>query len=156
MAFDPINTQEEFDAAIAARIERERKKFEGYLSPEQAADVFGKKYEGYLSPKDVEKKYAGYLSPEQAAEKDAKLHKYETDSVKTRVALEAGLPFEMASRLHGEDEDAIREDAEALFKLMGPAGAPPLADPEPAPAPSKDAVKDAAYRDLTNKLTKSD
>ena len=33
--FKPINTQEEFDIAIKDRISRERKKFEGYLSPEQ-------------------------------------------------------------------------------------------------------------------------
>ena len=131
--FKPINTQEEFDAAIAQRISRaqetERKKFEGWLSPEDAA----KKYEGFMSPEDAAKKYKGYLSPEEAAAKDAKIKGYETNSVKMRIAHEAGIPFELVGRINGEDEDSIRKDAETLagfLKSSSPAA--PLASTEPS------------------------
>lgn len=140
----PINNQEELNTVIGDRLEKERRKFDGYLSPEDAA----KKYEGYLSPEQEAKKYKGYLTPEQAAEKDAQIHKYETDSVKTRVALEIGLPYEMASRLTGDNEEAIRTDADNLAKLIGTKSAPPLADPEPSPD-TKDASMKKLLKDLT-------
>lgn len=129
--FTVIETQEQLDKVIGERIKRERetveKKYEGYLSQEEAA----KKYEGYLSPEDVKKQYEGYLSPEEAAKKDAQIKGYETASVKTRIAHETGIPYELAARLSGEDEDSIRKDAETLSKLMGQKRIiPPLADPE--------------------------
>ena len=117
--FKPIETQEQFNTMITERLKREReaieKKFEGYLSPE---DV-NKKYQGYMSQEDVDKKYKDYLSPEEAAKKDAEIKRYESDSVKTRIAGECGLPLEMAQRLQGSDEDSIRKDAQALAKVIG-------------------------------------
>jgi hypothetical protein len=150
--FNVIETQEQFDKAIGERIKREqetiRKQYEGYLSPDEAA----KKYEGYLSPDEVKKQYEGFLSPDEVAKKDAALKKYETDSVKTRVALEAGLPYEMVARLSGEDEESIKKDAEAMAKLF--AGrrqpTPPLADPE-AGAASKNAAMKKLLTGLTGK-----
>ena len=148
--FTPITTQEQFDTAIAQRISRaqetERKKFEGYLSPEDAR----KKYEGYLSPEQAAEKYKGYLTPAQAAEKDARIKGYETNSVKMRIAHEAGIPFELVDRLSGDDEAAIRKDAETLagfLKSNNPAA--PLADPE-----GGSNSKDAALRNLAATLTK--
>ena len=77
------------------------------------------KYAGYLSPEDEKKKYQGYISPEEAAKKDAKIRGYESSSVKTRIAHETGLPYEMAARLSGETEEDIRKDAETLVQLIG-------------------------------------
>lgn len=145
--FTPIETQEQLDKIIGERIKRERetteKKFEGYISPEAAAE----KYKEYLSPEEVKKKYEGYLSPEEAAKKDAQIKSYETGSVKTRIANEVGLPYEMAARLSGEDEDSIRKDAQALQKLMGRKPAAPLADPE-----SNKGTKDAGLRAMLQQL----
>lgn len=149
--FTKIETQEQLDAIISDRIKRERatitKQYEGYLSPEDAA----KKYEGYLSPEAAAKKYEGYLSPEDAAKKDATIKGYETKSVKMRIAHETGIPFELAERLSGEDEAAIRKDAETISKFMSnPQNhADPLANNEPA-ARGKD---DAAYRKMAAALT---
>ena len=117
--FRVINTQEEFDEAIGERLKRERetvrKEFEGYLSPEAVE----KKYRGYLSLEEVEKKYEGYLSAEEASKKDALIQKYESDSVKTRIANELGIPYELAVRLNGTDEESIRKDAETLRGIIG-------------------------------------
>lgn len=117
--FRAINTQEEFDEAIGERLRREqetvRKEFKGYLSPEAVE----KKYKGYLSPEEVQKKYEGYLSAEEVAKKDAIIRKYESDSVKTRIANELGIPYELAGRLTGTDEESIRKDAETLKGIIG-------------------------------------
>jgi hypothetical protein len=139
--FEVIETQEQLDSVIGERIEQEREtieqKYNGYLSPEDAA----KKYEGYLSPDEVEKKYKGYLSPEDAAEKDNKIKKYEISSLKMRIANEVGIPHEMADRLSGEDEDSIRKDAKKLLKLIGTTRkAPPLRTPERVDADTKRAA----------------
>lgn len=146
--FKEIKTQEEFNAAIGERLKREReavkKEFEGYLSPEDAA----KKYAGYLSPEDETKKYAGYLSPEEAAKKDAKIKGYETNSVKMRIAHEAGLSYEAAEFLRGEDEESIKKSAESLKGLVGASNIAPLASTEGIPGDAKDAALKKTLRDL--------
>lgn len=149
--FTKIETQEQLDAIISDRIKRERatisKQYEGYLSPEAAAE----KYKSYLSPEAEIVKYKGYLSPEDAAKKDATIKGYETSSVKMRIAHEIGIPFELAERLSGDDEAAIRKDAETISKfLSNPQNrADPLANTESA-VHGKD---DAAYRKMAASLT---
>ena len=41
-----------------------------------------------------------------------KIADYETDSVKTRVAIDMGIPLKLKDRLKGTTEDEIRADAE--------------------------------------------
>ena len=70
------------------------------------------------------------------------MHGYETASVKTKIALELGLPYQMADRLTGTDEESIRKDAESMVVLIG-MNKPkvPLGNPEPdAGGDPKDAV----------------
>ena len=119
--FTPIETQEALNAIIVGRVEQAK-------SPEDVAS----KYEGYLSADEVKEKYKGYLSPEDAAIKDAKLKQYETDSVKTRIALEAGLPYDMVSRVQGDNEEALKKDAEKLAGwIKNTHHEPPLKSTEP-------------------------
>lgn len=98
-AFEPITTQEAFDAAVADR----------------------------LAP------YADYDDLKaQNADLNARIQTYETDALKTRIAHEVGLPFEMSSRLNGSTEADIRKDAQSLLKLLKPKNppAPPRGDPQ--------------------------
>lgn len=146
--FKAIETQEAFDEAIKERLSRAERsaeeKYKGFLSPEEVE----KKYSGYLSPEQVEKQYKGFLSPEEAEKKDAAIKRYETDSAKTRIALENGLPYEMASRLSGETEEDIKKDAESFAKLMKlQKGAPPMKSSE-APVESKKAAMKKMLSDL--------
>lgn len=145
MEFTPITTQEEFDKAISERLKRER-------------ETITKKYADYEELKnkvvDYEKQIGEYSrSLNEATEKiknhdqivgdlQSKVSKYETDSVKTRIAHEVGLPYELAVRLSGDNEEAIRKDAEGLVKIMGgqPHKAPPLKSTEPASVDTKTAA----------------
>lgn len=123
--FKAIETQEEFDAAIKARLDRNTK---------TVTDEVKKGYEGYLSPDEVKKLTAQTEGlrqqvntlTAQLTEKDtaitdltAKNKAYETASVKARIAHEKGLPYELAERLSGETEQDIAADAEKLVQFVG-------------------------------------
>lgn len=135
--FTPITTQAEFDAAIADRLSRQEKsilaRFEGFMP---AGDVQALKsgYESTIADLKKQAEEAGgklAASEKQLTEANARIRGYETDSAKTRIALEVGLPYGMASRLSGDTEEDIRRDAEALRRMMKPAAAP-LASSNPS------------------------
>lgn len=119
--FTPITTQEQFDAAIGERIKREReslaKKYGDYDTLKKAAADYEKQIgELNRTAEESAKKYAGY--DKTLADLQARVKGYETDSVKTRIAHELGLPYGMARRITGETEEDIRADAEALSREM--------------------------------------
>lgn len=139
--FKPIETQEAFDAAIKDRIERAKK---------AAAAEAAKQYEGYVSPEDA-KKSADQIADlqGQVADLAAKNTAAELSALRTRIAHETGLPYELADRLRGDDEKAIRADAEAFSKLTA-------AKPAPSPAYSPEmpvgSATDAAFAALASEL----
>lgn len=108
MAFEPITTQEQFDAAIAKRLEKATKAVE---------DKF-KDYDSLkTSNEDLQKQLdtANETIKSKGAEIDgykAKVGILESSALKTKIALEKKLPYEFADRLSGEDEAALRADAD--------------------------------------------
>lgn len=128
--FSPITTQAEFDAAIANRLERQEKsitaRYEGAM-PKADVDALKAGYEKAVADlkTEIEKANGDKAASEQRlTEALAKIKAYESDSVKTRIADEVGIPLGLAKRLNGETEDDIRKDAEAVKKLMRPVVAP--------------------------------
>lgn len=155
--FTPIETQEQFDAAIGERLKRERetqeKKYSGYVSPDDFA-IKSKEYETKIgelnkSITDANEKLAGY--DKQIEERDARLKAYETDSVKTRIAHETGLSYDAIKFLQGDNEESIRQSAQSLKSLCGGIQVPPLADPEHAAD-----TQAAAYKKLAAGLTRNE
>lgn len=152
--FTPITTQAEFDAAIGERLKRERESLSKKYGDYDELKSRVASYEQQIgrmteAASKAAQKYAGF--DQQLADMQAKIKGYETASVKTRIAHETGLPYELAGRLSGEDEDAIRKDAEALSKLLGSqrqTRTPPLRDTEPT---EKDEKK-AALKSLLTKI----
>lgn len=122
MAFEIIDTQEKFDAAISERLRRERetvsKKYADYDELKQKAAEYETRL-GALTKEAEEnaKKYSDYDT--KLADMQAKIKGYETVSVKTRIAHETGIPYELAGRLSGNTEEEIRKDAETLSKFIG-------------------------------------
>jgi hypothetical protein len=139
--FKPIETQEAFDAAIKERLERAKK---------TVTDEVKKQYEGWISPEDA-KKSADRITEltQQVTDLTAKNAAAELSALRTRIAHETGLPYELADRLRGDDEKAIRADAEAFSRLTAPKPAPsPSYSPE---APVGNAT-DAAFAALASEL----
>lgn len=155
--FTPIETQEQFDAAIGERIKRERetqeKKYNNYISPDDFA-AKSKEYEARIEElnkkiADANERLTGY--DRQIADRDAKIKGYETDSVKTRIAHETGLSYDAIKFLQGEDEENIRKSAQALKSLCGSNQTAPLADSEHVAD-----AQTAAYKKLAAGITKNE
>lgn len=145
--FEAITTQEAFDNAIKARLDRNtdtvKKQFEGYISPDdfkaKTADLNSKITDltGKLAEKDT-----------AIADLTAKNKAYETSSVKMRIAHENGIPYELANKLSGDTEEDIKKDAETLAKFIGKKQPAPLGSTEHDHADSKN----AAYKSLLASL----
>jgi hypothetical protein len=139
--FKPIETQEELDNIIKDRLKRERettqKRYEGWVSPEdhqKAITDANKAFDDY--------KKAHESDEQTIADLTAKTKKYETASLKSRIAHEVGLSYEWIDRINGEDEKSIREDAESIKKLVG-SGSAPLPTKNPEAGESYDSGKNA-------------
>lgn len=121
--FKAIETQEAFDAAIKARLERNTR---------SVTEEVTKKFEGYISPDDAKKSTDRITALEKEladgkatiADLTAKNSAYEISSIKMKIAREAGLPAELAERLNGSTEEELKKDAEALAALVKPAHQP--------------------------------
>lgn len=152
---NPITTQEELDALIGERLKRDReaqaKKYAGWLSPEKAAEASKDardQIEDLTSQLEEQaKKHADYDQQIQALQ--AQNHKYETDSVKRKIAHEIGLEWGLADRLSGETEEEIRKDAESLKAIVGSKKAPPLRTYE---ADKGEKSSEAAWKDVLSQL----
>ena len=116
--FQPINTQEELDRVLASRLQRERdtvtKSFQAQITERD------EKITGFESTiKDLNKQIESLNGQTgRVAELEAKVREYETASVKTKIALELGIPYQMADRLSGNDEEEIREDAKSMIGFI--------------------------------------
>lgn len=149
--FKPIETQEELDKIIKARLERDRettaKRFEGYISPEEHQKAIDSANKALA---DYKKAHEG----DEATIKDltAKNKAYETASLKSRIAHEVGLSYEWVGRISGEDEKSIRADAESLKKLVGTGQTVVLPTKNPE---ANENTADSNYKQILNSIQKS-
>lgn len=101
--FKPINSQEEFNAAVTARY----------------GDVAGLK--GQIDTLTTERDTLKTANENLTGE----IKGYKVAALKSRIAREKGIPHEMEGRLSGETEAEILADADALAKsikaVKGPA-----------------------------------
>lgn len=137
--FTPITTQEALDAVLKDRLNRQNEKHVREMSEMSA------KYSDYDAIKaqngeyaqqinalnnaleESKQKVAGYDS--QIAERDAKISAYEVSIMKSNIAATYGLAPELAQRLTGDTEEALRADAEKLALIVGKSHkVAPLAD----------------------------
>ncbi len=138
--FKPITTQEEFDAAIKERLSREKAKYSDYEQLKSRVTE--------LETENVGLKSTIEANNQSKADADKQLEKmqsqiagYETASLRTRIALQYGLPYDLADRLQGTDEESFKADAERLAGYMKPKESiPPLKTNEPNLGDDKDAA----------------
>lgn len=151
----PIADQAALDAVIKDRLERERtsitKKFDGYLSKDEVSNTIAE------YKKQIEEINALHAKDSETIKTlTAQVKSYETANIKSKVAMELGLPFGMASRISGETEEDIRKDAQSLRDLMGatkPQAPQAATEPRLTQNPEK-AIEDAAYRKLLGSISK--
>lgn len=122
--FTPINTQEELNAIIQSRLERDREaQSKKYADYDDLKNKVGE-YEGKIKEySEAIAKYDEQLKGVTKKDKEieelkGQVKSYEISSLKARIAHEQGLPYGFSTRLSGEDENAITEDAKALKALI--------------------------------------
>ena len=111
--FKPITTQEEFDAAIKERLSREKAKYSDYDQLKSRVTELETENVGLKSTIEANNQSKSE-SDKQLEEMQKQIAGYETASLRTRIALQHGLPYDLADRLQGTDEESLKVDAERL------------------------------------------
>lgn len=162
--FKPITSQEELDAVIKDRLNRQNEKHSRELSEKLASfeetkqklseceakigeltqSLEGNGTELTALKKQIEEKDA------MLSEKEALLLAHERASAKNKIAREYGIPSELADRLTGTTEDELRADAESLKAVLGQSKVPPLATPQGGNINAKS----AALKEMSDALAK--
>ena len=146
--FKPINTQEEFDAAIKERLSREKAKYSDYDQLKSRVAELEEENVGLKSTIEATNQSKADAD-KQLEEMQNKIAGYETASLRTRVALQHGLPYDLADRLQGTDEESFKADAERLagyIKKSQPVA--PIRDSEPV----LEKTEDTLYKNLVQGL----
>ena len=138
--FKPITTQEEFDAAIKERLSREKAKYSDYDQLKSLVEDLKKENVDLKSTIEADRQ-SKVDADKQLEEMQSQIAGYETASLRTRVALQYGLPYDLADRLQGTDEESLKADAERLAGFMkSKESIPPLKTNEPSLGDDKDAA----------------
>ncbi|HIH2941536.1 TPA: capsid assembly scaffolding protein Gp46 family protein [Streptococcus pneumoniae] len=149
--FKTIETQEELDNIVKERIRREREKFGDYDELKKRVSELESENSALKSTVEDDKQTRVGLDA-QITELQGQVSNYETASLRTRIALQNGLPYDLADRLQGADEEALKADAERLAGFMRPATPPaPLRDTEPAIGDDKTTQMKQMLRELQPK-----
>lgn len=146
--FKAIETQEQLDTIIKARLDREKSKYADYDS---LAEKIKNLETENLNLKDTisAKEESESTNLNRIAELEKSVSGWEAKALKQQVAIKYGLPFDLADRLQGDSEESLNEDAERLASLVNVKNyTQPLADTEPATAGGVD----AAWRDVVKNL----
>ena len=150
--FKIIETQEELDAVIKARLSREREKYADYDDlKKQLVDFEAKETTYQNTINDLKTRETELVSQVDSLNGDLTQTKLQT--AKQRIATEYGLPLDLAERLQGDVEDGFKADAERLASYFAPKQpTPPMKSNEPTidADPLKSGLRDMV-RSLNNK-----
>lgn len=147
--FKVIETQEQLDAIIKSRLDREKAKYSDYDTlVEKIKNLETENTNLKQAITDKETSESMNLTRITDLEKD--VTSWKNKSLKQQIAMKNGLPFDLADRLQGDTEESLNEDAERLASLVSVKNyTQPLADKEPA---FKEKGVDSAWRDVVKNL----
>lgn len=136
--FKIIETQEDFDKAIQKRLAQKDKeqaeKYKEYMSPDDVTSLKSE-YDKKLQELNdaltkANEKIAG--NDQVVSELTTRATTAESDLLKSRIAHESGVPFELAGRLVGNNAEELKADAEKFASFLAPKSAPPLYTSDPS------------------------
>lgn len=146
--FKVIETQEQLDAIIKSRLDREKSKYADYDS--LAEKIKNLETENTNLKQTISaKEESESTNLNKIAELEKSVSGWEAKALKQQVAIKYGLPFDLADRLQGDSEESLNEDAERLASLVTVNNyTQPLASTEPTVSNGID----AAWRDVVKNL----
>lgn len=146
--FKVIETQEQLDAIIKSRLDREKAKYSDY-------DTLAEKIKKLetentnLKQTIIDKETSESTTASKIADLEKDVTTWKQKSLKQQIAMKNGLPFDLVDRLQGDSEESLNEDAERLASLVNvKTYTQPLADTEP----NVNNGIDAAWRDVIKNL----
>lgn len=146
--FKIIETQEQLDAIIKSRLDREKAKYSDY-------DTLAEKIKKLetentnLKQTITDKETSESTTASKIADLEKDVITWKNKSLKQQIAMKNGLPFDLADRLQGDNEESLEEDAIRLASLVSVKQyTQPLADTEPP----IDKGIDSAWRDVVRNL----
>ena len=148
--FKIIETQEQLNEIIKKRLEREKLKVADY---DDLAEKVKNLEADNLNLKNTIKTYKENEGTNltKISELEKTVSGWEHKALKQKVAISHNLPFDLASRLVGDSEESLNEDAERLASLVNVSKSTqytqPLADPE-----QNVNATDAAWKGMLNIL----
>ena len=149
--FKAITTQEELDSIIGERLKRQKESISKQYTDYEELKTKNVDLEKELTElkKSLESSASSKTELEkQIEELTGKVKAHDLSSLKIKYALENGIPYHLAGRIEGDDEDSIKADAESLsdfFKLQTPP--PPLKSTE-----INTKGEDVAYQNILKRL----
>ena len=151
MEFTPIESQEQFDAMVKERVERAKKSAAKEFET-QLKDLEGIKEQ--LTSKEEEitalkAKIGGFESEKKTSEEsyhamEKELSELKLKALKTQIAMDNNLPPDMADRIKGDDEEAMRADAEKLASYVNRKVAPSFKTEEVPTDPAEAGFREMA------------
>ncbi|MUN75254.1 capsid assembly scaffolding protein Gp46 family protein [Enterococcus casseliflavus] len=149
MTFKAIETQEELDRIIQERLSREKGKLADYDEIKTRNAALETEVDALKSTIE-ETNNAAKTHEQTIADLNKQIAEKETVNLRTRIALQNGLPIDLADRLIGSNEESIKADAERLAGLVSKKQTPP---PLKNTENNLGEGKDGAYKKLIQGLT---
>lgn len=121
--FKPITSQEDFDAALAARLARHENKLRKSLTEEVKAQLKADAdAEAATKQGDFETLYKAEVTKREQAERERDSER--KAALRSRIAAKHSLPDELADVLKGDSEDELEDHAKRLAKVVKTKSAP--------------------------------
>lgn len=147
--FKAIETQEQLDAIIKSRLDREKAKYSDYDTLTEKIKKLETENTS-LKKTITEKQTSESTTASRIADLEKDVTTWKQKSLKQQIAMKNGLPFDLADRLQGDSEESLNEDAERLASLVNVKNyTQPLADKEPN---FESKGTDAALREVVKNL----
>ena len=130
--FKVIETQEDFDKAIQKRLAQKDRElaeqYKDFYSPDKVS-ALKEEHEKEIAKlnkalTEANEKIASH--DQVVSDLTTRAVTAESDLLKSRIAHESGVPFELAGRLVGTNEEELKADAEKFASFLAPKSAPPL------------------------------
>ena len=150
--FQAITSQEQLDNVIEPRLRRQKEQFEEKIKEYEALKEENSKLQTKLEQKNQfieENKKETSMRTEDYENLEKELSSLKLQQLKQKIAINNGIPLDLANRLSGDNEETLLEDAKTLSQFIN-------SNPTPQPLQSVEDTnvndEDMAYRQLLNQI----
>ena len=150
--FQAITSQEQLDNVIGERLRRQKEQFEEKIKEYEALKEENSKLQTELEQKNQfieENKKETSMKTEDYENLEKELNTLKLQQLKQKIAINNGIPLDLANRLSGDNEETLLEDAKTLSQFIN-------SNPTPQPLKSVEDKnvndEDMAYRQLLNQI----